>query len=549
MDDNTAKKNDDVRELVFDGIAYTDIGLPDLGQVRIHPYISAGAMDAYGSVPADPKAAFQAMFAESREEKVEPIPVLTADDADVIARLYAEKDGFLDQYIAARATSTPFDAFGQAIKESALWRDRAESQRQIEAMLEKHERVLKGLTSFPRALEATFQNLTHKFDILPKFTLPEFKVPDLSALVETRSIALQVTSLTAQMDLLGIDRVSRTIADGLGRWTELTRGLANLPDYGAFFRDHTRYIEQVNARTLAAESLLKSHADVLSSFERVAQSLRLPEFRSFETLGVAQRAFADSEAIVRSVGKFFEAPKLPRAPIGQPAVLPAEMRRALDTEAEIEEAADESETLVHTTTGRLIIVGNEALVGLQQLMGEVVDERLGPLAPLLKRLQFLANPNNFSDLLHSFARYFQRDHWKSLWTEFGAVFKPRPEEIAQSLLTIFLQGHFGGIAFVGRELGNGDGFVDVLVNFLGIDYVVEVKIVGVSWGIGGAKDGLDQLDAYVQNYNAASAYLLVFDGRKSEKGEQLNSEYRLKSGATARVVVVRSYFDAPSKRR
>jgi hypothetical protein len=391
--------------------------------------------------------------------------------------------------------------------------------------------------------------LNRQIASIPKFTLPEFKLPDLSALVETRSLALQVTSLTGQMDILGIDRVSRSIADGLGRWTELTRGLANLPDYGAFFRDHTRYLEQLNVRTLAAEALLKSHSDVFSSFERVAESLRIPEFPSLETLGIAQRAFADSDAIVRSVGKFFEPPALPRAPFGRPAVPPPEVRHALDTEAEIEEAADESDTLVHTTAGRLILVGNDALVGLRQLVGGAIDERLGPLAPLLTRLQFLTNPNNFSDLLHSFARHFQRDHWKSLWMEFGTAFKPRPEEIAQSLLAMFLQGQFGGIAFVGRELGNGDGFVDVLVNFLGIDYVVEVKMVGASWSIGGAKDGLDQLDAYVQNYNAASAYLLVFDGRKSEKGEQLDSEYRLKSGATARVVVVRSYFDAPSKRK
>jgi hypothetical protein len=36
-------------------------------------------------------------------------------------------------------------------------------------------------------------------------TFPEFKAPGLAALVATRSIALQVTSVTAQMDLLGID--------------------------------------------------------------------------------------------------------------------------------------------------------------------------------------------------------------------------------------------------------------------------------------------------------------------------------------------------------
>ena len=549
MGDNTAKKHEGLREFILGGIGYVDIDLPALGKVRVHPYISERAMGAYESIANDPKAAFQAMFAASREYKETPAPELTEDDADLVARLYAEKEGFLDQYVAARITSPPFEAFEQAIKESELWRDRVKSQHEFEAIIEKQARIMEGLATFPRGLEATIENLSRQVATLPKLTFPEFKTPDLSALVATRSFALQVTSVTAQMDLLGIDRVSKAIADGIGRWTELTRGLASLPDYGSLFREHTKYLERLNARTLAAESLLKSQAGVFSSFERVAEALRLPETLRLETLSFAQHALADSEAIVRSVGEYFKVSALPRAPSGRPAVPPPEVRRALDAEDYIEKAADESETLVHITTGRLILAGNEALVAIRQVVGGVVDERLGTIAPLLERLRLFENPNSFFDLLRSFALHFQRDHWKSLWADVGTSFKPRPEEIAQSQLTFFLQGQLGGIAFVGRELGNGDGFVDVLVNFLGTNYVVEVKIVGASWSIGGAKDGLDQLDAYVRNYDAASAYLLVFDGRKSEKGEQLESEYQLSSGATARVLVVRTYFEAPSKRR
>src|SRR5579883_2518445 len=512
MDDNTAKTTD--RELVFDGVTYADVSLPDAGQVRIHPYISAGAIDAYTSRHPDPKAAFQAMFAESREEKKEPAPVLTADDAEVVTRLYAEKEGFLDQFSAALATSTPFDAFEQALKQSDLWRGRLETQRQIEAMVEKQARLFQGLTAMPRGLEATFENLNRQIASIPKFTVPDFKFPDLSAIAEARSVALQVTSVTARMDLLGFDHVTRTLADGLGRWAELTRGIAKLPDYSALFRDHTRYLEQLNVRTLAAESLLKSQAGVFSSFDRLAEILRVPKIPSLETLSIAQHAFADSEALVRSVGDFFKAPGLPRAPHTRPSAPLPEVRRALEAEGEIEEAAGESDSLLHATTGRLIVVGREALVGFREMVGGVIDERLGPLVPLLRRLQRLESPDGFYELLISFARHFQRDNWKSLWADIGAAYKPKPEEIAQAILAAFLQGQFGGVAFVGRELGNGDGYVDVLVNFLGRDYVVEVKIVGASWSIGAAKDGLDQLDAYVKNYNAPSPYLLVFDGRK-----------------------------------
>lgn len=87
MDDNTAKKNEGLRELILGGIGYVDIDLPVLGKVRIHPYISAGAIGAYESLADDPKAAFQVMFAKSREHQETPVSELSEADADVIARL------------------------------------------------------------------------------------------------------------------------------------------------------------------------------------------------------------------------------------------------------------------------------------------------------------------------------------------------------------------------------------------------------------------------------------------------------------------------------
>lgn len=112
---------------------------------------------------------------------------------------------------------------------------------------------------------------------------------------------------------------------------------------------------------------------------------------------------------------------------------------------------------------------------------------------------------------------------------------------------MFLHGHWAGLAFVGREIACGDGYVDLLVNFLGVDYILELKIVGAGWGIGYAKDGLDQLDTYMGKYSRPEAYLVVFDGRKTQAGEQMKNEYQLRNG-TAHVVTVRVYEDAPSGR-
>ena len=117
-----------------------------------------------------------------------------------------------------------------------------------------------------------------------------------------------------------------------------------------------------------------------------------------------------------------------------------------------------------------------------------------------------------------------------MWTQTGEAYVSKPERVAQAFLGLFLQGHWTGLAFVGKEIDNGDGFIDLLVNFLGVDYVVELKMLGGGYGIGHAKGGLDQLDAYMQNFQHQEAYLVVFDGRKTQQGEQLQPAYDLPHG-------------------
>ena len=120
-----------------------------------------------------------------------------------------------------------------------------------------------------------------------------------------------------------------------------------------------------------------------------------------------------------------------------------------------------------------------------------------------------------------------KEFWNIFWQEPGKKFVPKPENLAKSHLGMFLKGKFSSIAFVGTEIGCGDGYVDLLVNFLGINYIVELKILGGSWGIGWSKEGLSQLARYMSIYETTESYLIVFDGRKTSKGEQLHNEYNL----------------------
>ena len=118
---------------------------------------------------------------------------------------------------------------------------------------------------------------------------------------------------------------------------------------------------------------------------------------------------------------------------------------------------------------------------------------------------------------------------------------PHPEYIAQTNLSLFLEGFFGGISFVGREIASGEGYIDILVNFLGINYILELKIIGLTRSIGWAESGLSQLDGYMQNFDSNEAFLIVFDGRTSDRGRTLEPFYNVSSGKI-HVILVRIYF-------
>lgn len=114
------------------------------------------------------------------------------------------------------------------------------------------------------------------------------------------------------------------------------------------------------------------------------------------------------------------------------------------------------------------------------------------------------------------------------------------------MLSLFLEAQYGGIAFLGQELSNGAGYVDVLLNFLGVDRVVEIKMVGAKYGYQTALDGAAQLSQYLENYQHPEGYLVIFDGRTTDAGKRFPEEISVPNG-TIKVIVVRAYFEAPQR--
>lgn len=74
----------------FFKIEYVSVSCPDHGDIRLLPYVSAGAMEAYMSADDNPERAFELLYRASVAEDSPAITALTKDDVEVVARFYME---------------------------------------------------------------------------------------------------------------------------------------------------------------------------------------------------------------------------------------------------------------------------------------------------------------------------------------------------------------------------------------------------------------------------------------------------------------------------
>jgi hypothetical protein len=121
--------------------------------------------------------------------------------------------------------------------------------------------------------------------------------------------------------------------------------------------------------------------------------------------------------------------------------------------------------------------------------------------------------------------------------------RPRPEKIAQSILTAFVLGvltNGGGSLF--RELASGTGYVDIVVMLSTIPHLVELKIQRDRF------TGPAQLGNYMLIENRKSGWLVVFDARNQSKKTQIPNVVKVASG-TIRVIVIDINPVPPSRQR
>ncbi len=329
------------------------------------------------------------------------------------------------------------------------------------------------------------------------------------------------------------------------QWLDMAK-TTGLP--GNVFQSHRKVVDSLAARIYTVSTINHSAVEVRSQFSHLmelSRNIGQDMTRAVQAFKTTNLAINSSVKIIAETNDFFASERgvraiVPTAPIFKTAKNLERAEKLEQTEAHLSIAATESEENLHINGAELIFLANTIVTNLKEELVGVIDEKFSHYKHVLNRMEILANPANFLTLLQQFAAGVTKNYTKEFWQKPGEKFVTNPEALAKSYLGIFLSGAFGDIAFIGPEIASGDGYVDILVNFLGSDYVVELKIVGAGWSIGWAESGLDQLNRYMKTYGCDESYLVVFDGRKTTRGRQLNAFYEMPNGRV-NVVTIRIY--------
>lgn len=277
----------------------------------------------------------------------------------------------------------------------------------------------------------------------------------------------------------------------------------------------------LSKRLTAVEHLFtQSHAVSLRLYEdqdRLIHKLRNPKEMDDETCEI----FLQAQNNTADVGEYFSENE--SITTFSNASIKTKSKKIKIAREGINSGISKSELFIQDQTASSII----SMSTISAEIKSTIREELVPHKRVLDYLNSFLNPKSFSDFIAEFCNFISRENWKGFWIKPGDEFVNSPERYGKYILSAFLQGRFGNIAFVGQEIESGGGFLDILVNFLGKNYIVELKVVGAGWSIGWAKSGIEQLKSYMDLCNEKEAYLIVFDGRKTERGEQLNRIYNI----------------------
>jgi tetratricopeptide (TPR) repeat protein len=148
-----------------------------------------------------------------------------------------------------------------------------------------------------------------------------------------------------------------------------------------------------------------------------------------------------------------------------------------------------------------------------------------------------ANDAEFLRYLQGFARRVEENSasfWKSRAERRWAG---NPESIGRGLLIQGLKEHGSSVSCF-REVEIGGGRIDLVVNILGRNFVVELKVCGPGYSTTYTGGGFEQLCDYMRQMGASRGFLVIFDARVDASGDEIPSELNFGDELLAYVVRV-----------
>jgi len=474
---------DEKKVNLIDFIKYTKISCPDYGEIEILPHISAGMMSEISREKEDPRFIFKKFTLSSLKEKDFDLSKFSKKDWVFLGNYFLDLTNEGLEHFSGPEASTDdfFFEFLKRFKSTKLWEDHVRHCEEMRKYFFGFEDSLKSIRQELFPVENLVSSLDSFHGALSSFkTFSAFDVSGLSRFSGITGFEIGLVKSFKSREAL-----FSTAADTL----ETLRGLVQHP---------------ANALLEASKSL----------------SISTSTFRLFED------SLSASRQLVTQVNKAFSETRNLDFYIEE--IKKSQTLCKLPGFVDLAEQNPE-ENLLFVQTNKIIQTQNSEILQLRQDVDDL-KEYIKGFPRLFERLRFFENPVDFLDLMDGFSKFISRSHWESFWVTPGDNFKENPESIAKLALGSFLEGRFGGLAFVGNEIGSGNGFVDILVSFLGVSYLLELKMLGASWPYSWARTGFKQVDSYMKFYQCPVAFLVVFDGRKTDRGQDFPEYEDLENG-------------------
>lgn len=516
------------------------INCQDFGEIKIQEYITIGQIEKYYNVVKNnPKIAVDSLISSIIMDNINIQELSTTDKIEILSKL-SEEFETLDLFKEQLSDEVEYQqAFNNAFKSSDFYKSLTKTYKGIESMIapsiamaKMNQTILNNYTGF-FAIQEVAKSITRMttsgITDLAKIT-GSFDIIRQNILSYNKTIKQIQFPLTNQLLTSKIIKQQRIV--------DQTKVFRDFNKLSSFNLEHLKSISAHNKKLFEPLSILSKRNLELNTVFGLSNSA-LANLRSsiayikstskinwFDQLNITSKIINSCNIAISSTNDYFVDAKYIKP------VFYEELELETNEDEKFKEISNsiiKSEIIIQDRAGSSIIIQNEFAQILFDKM-DSLQEGQKKYKKVFDHFEQFLNPQAFSDFLDEFVEIVSREYWKQFWRDVGNTFKSAPESIAKSNLGMFLSGRFSNVAFIGQELMAGNGFVDLLVNYLGLNYLVELKVIGANTPISWAKSGINQLNDYMEKYNLDKGYLVIYDGRKTDRGEQLEDHYDVSNG-------------------